>query len=164
MYYLLSVYALRDPDYSSVDHRRGKGSSACLYCQTAETDVLVNYNWPESTQVSSPKGLHLNMVLDISPISWPQRQDCEELINHIAYSSGAVLLAAAIAVGVVNCACCSLDGTGLASLLLLIQGMLDISPGCLGAVFLQLSQGKKCMLFVLVWFFCIVCHQPLAVV
>ena len=139
MYYLLNVYTLHDPDYSSVDRRRGKGSSTCLYCQTAETDVLVDYNWSESTQVSSPKGLSLKMVLDLSPISGPQRQDCEELINHIGCSSGAALLAAAIAVGVVNRAGCSLDGSGLASIFLLIQGMLDISPGCLGAVFLQLS-------------------------
>lgn len=80
--------------------------------KTAEADVLMNYNWSESTQVSSPKGLHLKMVLYISPISGPHKQDCEELINRIASSSGAALLAAAAAVGVVNCACCSLDGTG----------------------------------------------------
>lgn len=115
-------------------------------CRTAETVVLVNYNWAESTLVSSSKGLHLNTVLDNSPISGPQRQDCEELINHIACSSSAVLFAAAVA-GVVNYAYCSLDGAGLVSLFLLIQGMLDTSPGCLGAVFLQFYWGRKCVLF-----------------
>lgn len=160
MYYLLNVYTLHDPDYSSEDHGRGKGSSAGLYCQTGETDVLVNYNWSESVQVRPPKGLHLNMVFDISPISGPQRQDCEELINHIACGSGAVLLAAAIAVEIVNHACCSLDGTGLASLFLVFPRMLVINPGCQGAVFLQLSWGEKKS----VLFFFIVCHQPLAVV
>lgn len=50
MYYLLNIYTSDDPHYTSVDHRRGKGSSACLYCHTAGTDVLGNYNWSEHTR------------------------------------------------------------------------------------------------------------------
>lgn len=117
--------------------REGQGEQSLSVL--SETDVLVNYNWLESTQMSSPKGLHLKMVVDISPISGSQRQDCGELLNHAACSSSAVLLAAAITVGVLNCACCSLGGTGLTSLFLPIQGMLDISLGCLEAVLIQLS-------------------------
>lgn len=86
------------------------------------------------------------MVLDISPLFGPQRWDCEELIHHTACSNSAVatVLLPAVA-AVVNCACCALGGTGQISLFLLIQGMLEISPGCLGAIFLQLSWKTICV-------------------
>lgn len=76
------------------------------------------------------------MTLDIPPLPGPQRWDCEELIHHTACSSSAVLFPAAAAL---NCTCCGLGCTEQVSLLLLIQGMLQISPGSLGATFLQLS-------------------------
>lgn len=98
----------------------------------------MNYNWSESTQLSSPKGLYLKMVLYISPVSGPHKQDCEELINHVASSSGAALSCCSSSR---SCELCVLQSGWhwAASLFLLIQGMRGISPGCLGAVFLQLS-------------------------
>lgn len=48
MYKFLNIYTWDDPHYTSVDHRRGKGSSACLYSQIAGIDVLGN--WSEHTR------------------------------------------------------------------------------------------------------------------